>query len=604
MAKLRDGNGGKSAPPEGPYEIDSTQHLQRVRDEQVRFAEFVARFYDEAGTILSLSSGIRELRIILHLVTSHFDGKLVTSSSLAAESGLSYGTAIRTIDGMQQSGLILRREKTASGRSHSLHPSPELLLRWRQFAYTGAELVQDNLQKVPSRRRPGGLPAKVLPAPAVLSEKLSLDGGLRVLVHADPTFIAMLNLKRQFEMILGTPIHSRAHSIDRLRTELIRNAELDESDYDIVAVDLPWFGEMAQTERLLPLDDLLSMSAEDRCDIYPDALASSCWNGRQYGVPIMVSGEVLVHRSDLFERAGLATPRTTEDVLQAASILHQPGSGISGIAWNGGRGTPLGHTVLMLMAAFGQPIIQMHDGPEGPQFSPAPGVAHRPMFDSEAARQTVDYLLRLREFSPPDVLEMAWYDRARCYGDGRAAMAYSHSLLAPVYELDPASPAYRSTRYAPHAAGPAGAPIVPIGGYSLSIPSNIAPERIGTVSKALEALTSAPAAKLYLSNGSLSSPRRSVSRDPEVAALSPLIANIDEMDARGLLRMWPRPPIPGISDIISIAGEELHDMLTGTASAHAALAAAQSRSEQVLEAVGRTRSSGRRHAVGGRAPQR
>ena len=34
--------------------------------------------------------------------------------------------------------------------------------------------------------------------------------GLRVLVHADPTFMAMLNLKRQFEMILGTGIESRA----------------------------------------------------------------------------------------------------------------------------------------------------------------------------------------------------------------------------------------------------------------------------------------------------------------------------------------------------------------------------------------------------------
>ena len=78
-------------------------------------------------------------------------------------------------------------------------------------------------QAPPGPRR--AVPPAVLPPPAVLETKLNLGRGLRVLVHADPTFMAMLNLKRQFEMILGTGIESRAHSIDRLRAELIVNAK-------------------------------------------------------------------------------------------------------------------------------------------------------------------------------------------------------------------------------------------------------------------------------------------------------------------------------------------------------------------------------------------
>ena len=159
---------------------------------------------------------------------------------------------------------------------------------------------------------------------------------------------------------------------------------------------------------------------------------------------------------------------------------------------------------------------------------------------------------------------MTWYDRARTYAQGRAAMAYSHSILAPIHETDQTSPAYRSTGYAPHPTGPGGRPIVPMGGYSLAIPANIAANRIGEVWRALQTFTTASAAKLYLANGSLASPRTSVSRDPEVAALSPLISAVDDMAQRGYLRMWPRPPVPGIADLIAIAGEEIHDMLTGT----------------------------------------
>jgi len=569
--------------PEGPYEIDGTVEPQRVRDEQVRFAEFVDRLHSEAESTLKLSAGQREMRIVLHLVTSHFDGKLVTTSSLAAASGMSYGTALRAIDAMTRRGMIVRRERTASGRSQSLHPSSSLLARWRQFAFRGENLMKLALRKeMPGRAHRSGSGDVLLPPPAVLTSKLQLGRGLRVLVHSDPTFMAMLNLKRQFEMILGTSIESRAHSIDRLREELIRNSERAVSMYDIVAVDLPWIGEMAEEGRLLPLDRLLEDSAFDQSDIYSDALASSRWKGQQYGVPIMVSGELLVYRADLLSDASLAPPKTTDELLEVARALHQPATGRAGIAWNGGRGTPLGHTVLMLMAAFGQSVIDLPRTEEGFDYAAVEGASLRPMFDSEAAAQTAEFLCNLRCVAPPDVLRMAWYDRATAFAEGRAAMAYSHSLLAPVYELDRSSPAYGKTGYSAHPTFGDSRPIVPMGGYSLAIPSNIAARRVDAVWQALQAMTTASAAKIYMTNGSLASPRRSVSRDPEVAALSPMIATVDEMEAHGYLKMWPRPPLPGIADVIAIAGEEFHDMLIGRKSGAEATLAAQQRAMDAL----------------------
>ena len=571
--------------PEGPYERadGTTVEPKAIRDEQARFVDFVAQIYDGAATLLGPEGSQREMRMVLHLIGSHFDGHLVTSSSLAAASGLSYGTALRTIDDLVRRGLIVRRERTFSGRSQSLHPSAMLLAGWRHFAYSGDALMRGTLRKeaLPKPRR--SAPSAVLPPPAVLDTKLRLGRGLRVLVHADPTFMAMLNLKRQFEMIMGTGIESRAHSIDRLRAELIVNAQRAVSQYDIVAVDLPWFGEMAEEGRLLPLDALIAETGFDQSDIYPDALASSSWQGAQYGVPIMVSGEILVYRKDLLAAAGLEPPHTVEQTLTVARALHDPKAGLAGISWNGGRGTPLGHTFMMIMSAFGQPIIDLRPTADGFDFENVSPANLRPMFQSDAARQTVEYLLDLLAVSPPGILRMTWYDRARTYAQGSAAMAYSHSILAPIHETDQTSPAHLCTGYAPHPTGPKGRPIVPMGGYSLAIPANIAANRISEVWRALQTLTTASATKLYLTNGSLASPRSSVSRDPEVAALSPLISAVDDMARQGYLRMWPRPPVPGIADLIAIAGEEIHDILTGTKTTREALATAQHRAEVLLQ---------------------
>jgi multiple sugar transport system substrate-binding protein len=576
--------------PEGPYESGDPElgEPPSIRN-MARLFDLLEQLHRQAERVLGLRGGQREMRGILALMRHHLAGRLVTRVSLAAASGLSYGTAMRMIDDMLGRGLIVTRPRTATGKSFSLHPSAELLSRWHRFAQHMEEAVQTAAQTAmdgskPARPLPA--PARVIPPPPVLETKLLLGRGLRLLLHADPTFMAMHALKKQFEMILGVGIHTRALSIDRLLAETMENSRLAASKYDIIACDFPWFGEMAATGRLLPLDALMAEAGVDVADFYHDALTTSRHAGRQFGIPVMATAEMLVYRTDLLAEAGISPPRTTDATIAAARRLHDPARGISGIAWNGGRGTPIGHSFIMVMSAFGRPVLNLR--PEGDGFDTeyATGEQLRPLFASPGALATVQYLHELRHYSPPNILSMAWYDRAIAYAHGRAAMAYSHSLLAPLYEMTPASPAHRRTGYMPHPVGPRGRPIVPMGGYALAIPSNIAPERVRPAWVALRALTSAGAAKLYLLNGSLASPRLSVSRDPEVQALSPLIATVDAMAARGYVRMWPRPPVPGMTEVIAIAGEEVHDALSGAKSLKRALADAQNRADAVMRARG------------------
>ncbi|MFL4471735.1 hypothetical protein ACERZ8_18315 [Tateyamaria armeniaca] len=162
-------------------------------------------------------------------------------------------------------------------------------------------------------------------------------------------------------------------------------------------------------------------------------------------------------------------------------------------------------------------------------------------------------------------------------------MAYGYTLLAPYFELDETSPACGQTGYLPHPAGPGAGPIAPVGGYLLGIPANLPEDRRAGALEALRVFTSPEAQKLYVQNGSRTNPRYSVGSDPDVRRLSPIFEAVDAMSWRDELQFWPRPPVPEISAIIQICGEEFHDMLRGLISPRDALQRAQGRADAVIE---------------------
>jgi multiple sugar transport system substrate-binding protein len=583
--------------PEGPYETkDLKTSFGTSNHEMERFLDFMEQMEAETQTALSIKSGYSEMKMLISLLRNHLSGKLTTSSSLAAHSGLTYGTAMRGIASLLERELIIKRVKTSTGKSYSLHPSEKTLLEWQELARRTHSIISGTIGSKLNGVRSEGSDyyfgasynhGSVLPPPSILSSKLAINNDLSILVHADPTFMAMHVLKKQFETIFGVGVQGRALSIDRLRQEILSNSELENSRYDIIACDLPWFGEMAADGRFLPLDNLMNGSNFDAPDFHPEALASARFDGQQYGIPVQTTPELLVCRQDILSERGLKPPRTIEETINTARQLHDPFEGLSGIAWNAARGTPLGHSFLFVMGAFGQPVLNLKSDGTGFDGENLDGENYRPMFDSDQARSTAEYFKELIQYSHSGILNMSWYERAKCYAEGKVGIAYCATLLAPLFELNKNSPAYGNTTYIPHPIGPGAKPIAPLGGYALAIPSNISPDRINPIWTALKSLTSAQTVKLYIENGSLVSPRYSVSMDPEVQRVSPLISIVDDMARSGVLQMWPRPPVPEISAIIAIAGEEMHDMLLGAKTVDQALINAQNRADALMRSNGR-----------------
>ncbi len=560
-----------------------------AKPEAVEILSFLEAFSDELEGALDLVAPNAHLRMMMHLLQGHLDGKTVTPTSLIGASRVPYATANRRLKEMVDAGLIEQRPRTATGKSFSMHPSEAMIETWMQLSGRLRRLGETTFGG-PGRGQDtrdyyfGGsyIAAQSIPPLRVLHEPLKVSGGLRVLVHGDPTFMVMDTLKRQFEQVIGTEISQRAFSIDRLREEALRNAARDASRYDIIAVDLPWIGEFASKNVLMPLDDAMDLSRLDPADFHTAGWQGAHWGGRAYGVPAQTTPELLFYRHDLFAKAGLEPPSTTETLLDAARALHDPQRGKYGIAWNAARGTALGHTVLMTFADFGQPILDLPEQAGGFGTEHLARGHYRATIDTDAGLAAAEFLLELLKYSPPDILSMSWYERVRPYAAGKVAMAYGYTLLAPYFELDETSPACGQTTYLPHPPAPGMRPVAPVGGYVMGIPANLAPERVPAAVEALRVFTSPEAQKLYVQNGSRTNPRYSVGADPDVRRLSTIFEAVDAMSWRDELQFWPRPPVPEIGDIFKICGEEFHDMLRGIVSPREALRRAQDRADALI----------------------
>lgn len=571
-------------------EDDASALPHDTRTEILSTIAFLEDFGAEFESSFELSSPNPYLAMAAHLIRNHIEAKPVTQTSLLAAAGVPYATATRRLKEMFTAGFVEVRPRTRTGKSVSLHPSARMIESWTRLSRRVRRVATQNFaEKSDAAVRDyyfGGsyMFGRSIQAPRVLTEPLTLAGGLRILVHGDPTFMVMENLKRQFELIVGCKIHQRAFSIDRLREEALRNVERKASRYDIIAVDLPWLGEFVAGNVLTPLDEIMDVKRLDPADFHTAGWRATHWAGRPYGVPSQTTPELLFYRKDLFAEAGLEPPQTVDAVLEAARILHRPSQGRYGIAWNAARGTALGHTFMMACADFGQPILNLRPIAGGFDADRLDRDDLRATIDGEGGLRAAEYLRALLSFSPPDILSMSWYERVRPYAAGKVALAYGYTLLAPYFELDPTSPAFGQTGYLPHPAGRPGAhPVAPVGGYMLGIPANIAPERRDEAVEALVAFTSPEAQKLYVLNGSRTAPRYSVGSDPEVRRMSSIFEAVDAMSWRDELQFWPRPPVPEISAIIQICGEELHDMLRGLTTPKAALEKAQIRADQIMQ---------------------
>jgi multiple sugar transport system substrate-binding protein len=567
-----------------------------TREEMLRiltFSESLRKLSEERTALASVDA---RWNIVAYAMKRHLEGKLLTITSLADAAEVPYGTAMRRISELIDEGLIIRRPRSKSGKSFSLHPTRDLISQFQDYAAAFKRSVGETFGFGDAEG--GGsegefffgghyMASRILSYPNAMRVGIGQDRTVRILGSVDPTFLTLKKMSSQLSELCGTRFEVTMLPLDQLHREIGDNQSRARSRYDIVAVDMPWIGQLTKSKAIMPLNDLVKENQYQGSDFHSTIWQAARYRGQQCGLPIQPTVELLFCRKDLLAEVGMDVPKTTDELLLAAGALHGSRRGQSGIVMNYGRGTPVGHTFMQTLADFGAPVIDLARTVDGFDTDNIVSANARPMIDTQTGREAAEFLIELLQFSHPKSLQCDWDRRIGIFSRGEAAMTYGWSIRAAQFELDETAAAHGKVAFAPHPAKPGLEPLSPVGGFILALPASLDKERANIAWKAMEYLTRPELMKLYVQNGNLTSPRFSTSADPEVQAISSMIRDIDQMEQKGTLKVWPRPPIPEFQDIVAILGHEIHFMLQGQITVAQALSSAQNRIDAVFHQNGR-----------------
>lgn len=518
--------------------------------------------------------------VVMELVDSHLQQRPLDITNLIELSGASYGSGNRLIKRMIDEGLITKVPRGPKHKTAFLAPSDTLMTAFIGYARE----VKAHLAKTFGLRSGtetdeyyfgGSYFAAHIIAP-VQGGDISSNAlrNIRFLLHDDNYFASMRNMWSDFRNDIG-----RKSSFDlRPLPELYKHAEIVLRDkataYDVVALNMPWLGRFAEAGLVAELDDVLPQAAINPLDFHPSVWGTGRWNGKQYGIPIYCTVEILAARKDLFESAGLAYPRTFDETIAAARALHRPDREIYGMSWNGARGMTIAHAFMFFMASSHGAVIDIPRKSEN--WSDGFDTRNlRLRINSDEGLEAIEYMKQLREVSPPGIETFDAERNLECFMSGHAAMGYCWTMRAARFEHELSSRVKRRVAYLTPPVLRGRQVTAPVGGFLLTVPAYVSTERKREIINAIAWMASPEAMKAHVRNGFPVAPRFSVCADPEALASSPIVSFIDRMARRNELNTWSRPAVPEYVEIERILGDEIYAAVFEDKPARKALADAE-----------------------------
>lgn len=561
--------------------------------ELLRIITFLERMRMPYDRLLKAAEPDPNWNITLYLMKNHLRGENVTMSSVASAADIPFASAMRRIHKLIESGDIQLRQKGTSGKSYYLEPSRKLVISFTEYARNIKALLADTfgLRSGSGNSEDyyfGGsyLAGQIIPPLEIMEHKTDAGPELRFLLHDDNYFASMRDMWSDFRSKLSSRKNFTLLPLPELREEVFANARRAESQYDVIAINMPWLGECAAIDVAQPLTAFMKSSSINPLDFHPAIWSTGVWDKTQYGIPIYCTIEALSIRKDLFEARKLHHPRSFEEVIAAAKALHNPKRDMYGVVWNAAKGMPVSHSFMFFMGCCGSPVINLPASRLHLDYSKLQGEALRPRVLSDAGRHTLAYMHELLAVSPPDILSMDWNRALDYFMGGQAAMIYCWTMRAARFEYDIHSVVKRKVTYLPHPAGPGGTSVSPIGGFLLMVPASLPPERAHLAFEAISWMASPAAMKEHVKNGIPVAPRFSVSADPEAAASTPLVSFVDRLARQNKIQNWQRPPVREYHVVEDILGQEIFAALNGECSDKQALTRSQNRIDAAMRQAG------------------
>jgi len=196
------------------------------------------------------------------------------------------------------------------------------------------------------------------------------------------------------------------------------DASTKAGQYQIYYVDEANVAEFANNNWLIPAKDYYPQEY-DFSDFSEPLVKVLTFGDVIYAVPMTFEGNVMFYRKDLFEKDGIAVPKTLDEYLEVVKHFQKPPE-LFGTAVRGLRGSG------MNVWRF-SPYLKMFGG----QYLDKNGV---PVFNSPEAVKAVEYYIELIKCSPSPT--MSWSDAMDNFAAGKVAIVEFANLKMD-YLMDP-----------------------------------------------------------------------------------------------------------------------------------------------------------------------
>lgn len=502
--------------------------------------------------------------LILELVDAYIQQKPIDISTLIEISGASWGKGNRLINSLIDDGLIKRTLRSPKHKTGFLVPSQELLRAFCDYAVqVKAHLAKTfgiNSNAEADEYYFGGSRF----APDIIAPVKSMDikpealRDLRFLLHDDNYFSSMRNMWSDFRSDISRKSNFDLRPLPELYKQVESALQDSSSTYDVIALNMPWLGRFADAGLLSPLDDALVNTQINPSDFHPSVWNTGRWNGKQYGIPIYCTIDVLIARRDLFEENQLPYPHSFEKTIEYAKFFHKPQRKQYGMSWSAARGMTIAHEFMFFLASSQGMLINIPHKTERWLDSIDPKNLTL-CINSEAGLSALEYMRQLVEVSPPGIENFDSERNLQCFMSGQAAMSYTWTMRAARLEHELSSKVKRRITYLPPPVLRGRQVTAPVGGFLLTIPAKVPAARKIEIIKAISWMASPSAMKAHVKNGFPVAPRFSVCADPEALASSPIVGFVDRLAKRGELNTWSRPPLPEYIEIEKIIGEKIFE---------------------------------------------
>ena len=105
----------------------------------------------------------------------------------------------------------------------------------------------------------------------------------------------------------------QSNDADQAHDDLVQHLQAEQSDYDVMALDVIWTAEFAAKGWLVPLEGEFAL---DNAGILPSTVDSATYNGTQYAAPKNTNGGLLFYRTDLVP----AAPTTWDELTASCTV--------------------------------------------------------------------------------------------------------------------------------------------------------------------------------------------------------------------------------------------------------------------------------------------